>query len=275
MPPAARTLTFAAALLLWSSAGVASATNDHFAFAWPDSGQVEVEVQRISVRRRVAMRWTLQWRRCSDEICFEWTKPRLIALHAAGRELDLDDDFAASVAAIESVLPAWSVDRDGHFLGVGVGALEESLAAAHESLAAAGNFAEPLQSTLESPGLRLEAERRAKDLWQCSVGEWIGMPMEEAWVDDDSLSVRYSNKSLRGERIRQVTALRRVRRAELADLRSSFQVDLDSSRTRQVQREARVERSTLRPIRASQRISLGEAYEETLLIFRWPDLPAQ
>jgi hypothetical protein len=235
-----------------------------------------VEIQRISVARRVATRWTLQWRAVEDGLHFHLASPRLVGLHAAGEELDLDTDLAYSVTALESVIPDWRVDGSGHFAELAPGAVESALDSTRAIYLARTDSTDGYRtmtlSTLASGGFRLAAARRSEELWRALVGEWLGLPRIAHWTESDQPLAFYREVPRRAERVREVVALTRQRGVDFVDLRESYVAPVDSTRERSVLLQCRAEATTLRPLRASQRISLGEAYEEQLILLRWPDL---
>ncbi len=272
--------------LAWTFLAPNAQATETFHYGWPDSGQVVLEVQRLSIERRVATRWTLRWAPHQGETRFEVVDPQLIGLFAAGRELSLTSSLGESVLALESVLPAWEVGPAGEFRGIDGDSLDRSVAKALDRYRARVDSTQALfettLATLTSEGLRLQSRQRIRQAWRAWVSEWRAMPVEAGWVGADSVSVLYRNESLRGERLRQVEALPHLRGFALAHLRSSFSVEGRRSEILQ----ARVEVATLRPLRASLRVSVPrdssavgpdvpELYEEELFTFRWPGLPAR
>jgi hypothetical protein len=272
-------------LLLAVSAGAETLRYD-----WPDSGSVSVEIQRLSIERRVAMRWTLRWRPTGDRILFELAEPELIAIRAGGQDLAPSSPLGHSVSAVESMLPNWEVDREGRYLGLAPLALSKALDTSRQRYLTAfkakaeedEGYRRATLETLASAALQLQAQRRVQEFWRVWVGEWVGIPADPQWVSTDSIQTQYLDEALTGERLRQVESLPIERGFELAHLRSTFEVERGSQVRRSEIIEARLHRTTLRPLGATLRVSVtdqahdaeqSEAYEEQLFVFHWPDLP--
>lgn len=258
-------------------------------FDWPESGSVEIDVQRFHSHQRVALRRTLTWHRVDDGIRMEFADSELMAIEAGNRVLDPGSELGRSVRVLDAMIPAWEVDADGRFRRWVEEDYEERLRALRTELGASSTSDSTLVAAtatlLADPDLQQEARSRGRAFWRAAVEEWLDLRWRAGWVESDSLGVAYLGAPGRGRLTVQVEALPRVRGRALAHVRSALDATVQEARYRRHRSEvieARLDRATLRPLQVHLRTSTsitpagGEEeilYEEVLLAFRWPDLP--
>jgi hypothetical protein len=203
-------------------------------FAWPDSGSVQLKIEREREGHAVSFDLVMRWTQRGTGRVVTLENPQVESLDGSPPVGEDAHQLAAWLEGIESLIPAWWVDEAGRWTG----AIEDLTGAQLDSLAdgvalrhgLSDSLRTALRETLAEPLARGGMRERGAQIWELAVGQWSGMRLEPDEIVAFEDTLLFGGLPIPANGIRRaLTELKRGGKRYVG-LESTLQIDPQASR---------------------------------------------